>query len=80
MIDKNIYPVGSGLISAIRKIDDHIARQELGSGGSADKPSSPKPPIDLSEYLELGLKLSTLSDSERESIKFMLDKLGLNKK
>lgn len=36
-----------------------------------------KPPT-LSDYLELGITLSQLSESERESIQFMLDKLNLN--
>ena len=34
-----------------------------------------KPPT-LSDYLELGITLSQLSQSERESIQFMLDKLN----
>jgi hypothetical protein len=38
--------------------------------------SSNKPPT-LDDYLKLGLSLSQLSESERESIQFMLDKLNL---
>ena len=37
--------------------------------------SSNKPPT-LDDYLKLGLSLSQLSESERESIQFMLDKLN----
>ena len=40
-----------------------------------------KPPIDLDEYLKLGLSLSQLSDQEREAIKYMLDNVfGKDKK
>ena len=38
--------------------------------------ASNKPPT-LDDYLKLGLSLSQLSEGERESIQFMLDKLNL---
>ena len=56
----------SYLLNALRKIN----RVKYQEGGSAAKP-----PINLQEYLELGLQLATLSEQERESIRFMLQQL-----
>jgi|TARA_Y100000310_G_C20256061_1_gene611380 hypothetical protein len=53
------------LLNALRKIN----RVRFEDGGSTDKPPT------LADYMELGLKLATLSDQERDSIKFMLKQL-----
>lgn len=74
-IDKKILlqyglpPISPVLVSALGKI-----RQGFDEGGSA------KPPIDLSEYLELGIRLATMSEEERKSLQFMFDKLTEDKK
>jgi len=60
----------SYLLNALRKIN----RVKFQEGGSA------KPPINLQEYLELGLQLATLSEQERESIRFMLQQLEKTEK
>jgi hypothetical protein len=57
------------LISALKKV-----RQSYDEGGPV------KPPIDLSEYLELGIRLATMSEEERKSLQFMFDKLTESKK
>tara|TARA_R110000824_G_scaffold47540_1_gene135264 strand:+ start:153 stop:371 length:219 start_codon:yes stop_codon:yes gene_type:complete len=49
-----------------------INRQKFGDGGPT------KPPIQLSDYLELGLTIATMSDQERESLQFMLNQLNLD--
>ena len=53
------------LLNALRAIN----RIKFEEGGPTDKPPT------LADYMEWGLKLATLSDQERESIKFMLEKL-----
>ena len=55
----------SYLLNALRKIN----RAKFEEGGSANKPPT------LADYMELGLKLATLSEQERESIRFMLKQL-----
>ena len=50
-----------------------INRHRFDDGGPANKP-----PIQLSDYLELGLTIATMSDQERESLQFMLDQLNLD--
>ena len=57
------------LISALKKV-----RQSYDEGGPVN------PPIDLSEYLELGIRLATMSEEERKSLQFMFDKLTESKK
>ena len=57
------------LLNALRK----IYRAKFEEGGSA------KPPT-LADYMELGLKLATLSEQERESIRFMLNQLEKEEK
>ena len=57
------------LISALKKV-----RQSYDESGPV------KPPIDLSEYLELGIRLATMSEEERKSLQFMFDKLTESKK
>ena len=72
MIEKDIRQGDreKALLAALNKI-----RVKLNEGGNA------KPPIDLDEYLKLGLSLSQLSDKEREAIKYMLDNVfGKDKK
>ena len=72
MIEKDIRQGDreNALLAALNKI-----RVKLNEGGNA------KPPIDLDEYLKLGLSLSQLSDQEREAIKYMLDNVfGKDKK
>ena len=72
MIEKDIRQGDreKALLAALNKI-----RVKLNEGGNA------KPPIDLDEYLKLGLSLSQLSDQEREAIKYMLDNVfGKDKK
>ena len=56
------------LLNAMRKIN----RVKL-EGGSAK-------PIDLSGYLELGLRLSTLSEQERKAVQFVFDQLNKEQK
>ena len=51
-------------------------RQSYDDGG----PVKPVVPINLDEYLELGVKIANMSDAERENLKFMLEKLGPKKK
>ena len=43
-------------------------------------PVKPKPPINIDEYLELGVKVANMSAAEREALEFMLNKLGVKKK
>ena len=72
MIEKDIRQGDreKALLADLNKI-----RVKLNEGGNA------KPPIDLDEYLKLGLSLSQLSDQEREAIKYMLDNVfGKDKK
>ena len=40
----------------------------------------PAKPIDLSGYLELGLRLSTLSEQERKAVQFVFDQLNKEQK
>ena len=56
------------LLNALRKIN----RVKL-EGDSAK-------PIDLSGYLELGLRLSTLSEQERKAVQFVFDQLNKEQK
>jgi hypothetical protein len=51
-------------------------RQSYDDGG----PVKPKPPIDIDEYVALGLQIATMSKEQRENLQFMLDKLGPKKK
>jgi len=51
-----------------------INRVKFDEGGPTDKPPT------LADYMELGLKLATLSDQERESIRFMLEQLEKGQK
>jgi len=46
----------------------------------AGGPVKPKPPINIDEYLELGIQIASMSDAERENLQFMLEKLGVKKK
>lgn len=73
--EKNDLARYSGLISALTKINE-ISKKGYEKGG----PVKPRPPINLTEYLELGVTLANLTEAERESINYMLEKLGLNKK
>ena len=61
---------GIGLVSARRKLNE---------GGSPDDDEKPRP-IQLSDYLELGLRIATLSDKERELVKDLLKKTLYPKK
>ena len=68
------------LISALKKV-----RQSYDEGGPVkqlhlNEGGPVKPPIDLSEYLELGIRLATMSEEERKSLQFMFDKLTESKK
>ena len=58
------------LLNALRAIN----RVQFDEGGPTDKPPT------LADYMELGLKLATLSDQERESIRFMLEQLEKGQK
>ena len=40
----------------------------------------PAKPIDLSGYLELGLKLATLTEQERKAVQFVFDLLNKEQK
>jgi len=62
----------------IDEMADRMARKSFGSGGSADD-KKPKP-IDPFEASDLANKLAAMSDAERESIEYMLEKLGVKKK
>jgi len=72
-IDKKLLSINEMIISptlvgALKKI-----RQSFDSGG-------PVKPIDINEYLELGIRLATMSEEERKSLQFMFDKLNEGKK
>ena len=58
------------LLNALRAIN----RVKFDEGGPTDKPPT------LADYMELGLKLATLSEQERESIRFMLEQLEKGQK
>ena len=62
----------------IAKLNEYTKnfRQSYDDGG----PIKPVVPINLDEYLELGVKIANMSEAERENLKFMLEKLGPKKK
>ena len=60
--------VSPTLVAALKKV-----RKSFDEGG-------PAKPIDINDYLELGLKLATLSEAEREAIAFMYKKMLEDKK
>ena len=51
------------LVAALKKV-----RKSFDEGG-------PAKPIDINDYLELGMKLMTLSQAERDAIAFMYKKM-----
>tara|TARA_R110000824_G_scaffold135871_1_gene299336 strand:+ start:789 stop:1010 length:222 start_codon:yes stop_codon:yes gene_type:complete len=51
---------------------------KINRAGFADGGPTNKPPIQLSDYLELGLTIATMSDQERESLQFMLNQLNMD--
>jgi|TARA_R110000782_G_scaffold58471_2_gene122162 hypothetical protein len=57
----------SNLINALIKMN---SRRSFDEGGEA------KPIIDLAAALKLGITLSNLSDAERESVRFALEKMN----
>ena len=63
------------LLAKLNKITKDF-RQSYDEGG----PVKPKPPINIDEYLELGVKIANMSQAERENLEFILDKLGVKKK
>ena len=60
----------AALLNALRAIN----RVKFDEGGPTGKPPT------LADYMELGLKLATLSEQERESIRFMLEQLEKGQK
>ena len=74
MIDKNLNDKRDLLDSLLSYAKEY--RSSFEDGG----PVAPKPPINIDEYLELGIKISQLTTAQRESLEFMLNKLGPKKK
>jgi hypothetical protein len=77
-IDKSLVRKGDREKDLLDKLNSFTKnfRQSYDDGG----PVKPQVPINLDEYLELGVKIANMSEAERENLKFMLDKLGPKKK
>ena len=72
-IDKKIsaikeIAISPTLVAALKKV-----RRSFDEGG-------PAKPIDINDYLELGMKLMTLSQAERDAIAFMYKSMLEDKK
>ena len=72
-IDKKIaaikeIAISPTLVAALKKV-----RKSFDEGG-------PAKPIDINDYLELGMKLMTLSQAERDAIAFMYKSMLEDKK
>ena len=72
-IDKKIsaikeIAISPTLVAALKKV-----RKSFDEGG-------PAKPIDINDYLELGMKLMTLSQAERDAIAFMYKSMFEDKK
>ena len=72
-IDKKIsaikeIAISPTLVAALKKV-----RKSFDEGG-------PAKPIDINDYLELGMKLMTLSQAERDAIAFMYNSMLEDKK
>ena len=72
-IDKKIsaikeIAISPTLVAALKKV-----RKSFDEGG-------PAKPIDINDYLELGMKLMTLSQEERDAIAFMYKSMLEDKK
>jgi len=65
--------------SIITDAKDKYKNDTMGLRGILMADASNRPPT-LDDYVKLGLSLSQLSEQERESIQFMLDKSNLNPK
>tara|TARA_R100000935_G_C2744288_1_gene127146 strand:- start:279 stop:497 length:219 start_codon:yes stop_codon:yes gene_type:complete len=69
MIDKNLNDKRDLLNDVLSYAEQY--RKSFDEGG----PVTPKPPINIDEYLELGIKISQLTAAQRESLEFMINKL-----
>ena len=77
-IDKNLVRRGNRDKDLLKRLNSFTEdfRQSYDEGG----PVKPVVPINLDEYLELGVEIANMSEAERENLKFMLEKLGPKKK
>lgn len=77
-IDKNLVRRGDRDKDLIKRLNSFTEdfRQSYDEGG----PVKPVVPIDIGEYLELGVQIANMTEAQRENLKFMLEKLGPKKK
>ncbi len=78
MIDKSLVRKGNREKDLLDNLLSYS--QQYRSSFEDGGPVAPPAPINLDEYLELGVKIANMTESERASLEFMLKKLGAKKK
>jgi|TARA_R110000787_G_scaffold22671_1_gene65655 hypothetical protein len=78
-IDKSLVRKGDREQTLLNKLLSY-AKDYRSSYDEGGKVKPPEIPIDIDEYLALGVQIANMSKAQRESLDFMLEKLKLPKK
>ena len=79
MIDKDLARKGNRDSELLNNLLSY-AKDYRSSYDEGGKVKPPEVPINIDEYLALGIQIANRSNAQRESLDFMLEKLKLDKK